>query len=124
MNNPDIKYEIFNKISFCPNCKENNHPLTSDLFLYYDFLKKIHSTVTVKRVIQKVAPIEAGFTPHIIKIDKVIDKEYVSYFLICSICESGLIYYEGKYVFDIKYENVSKGIMSIEKWNGLYNSLW
>lgn len=95
------------RVSFCLNCSKNNDPTKGQKFLvfgskgYHVYVAQSHGT--------------AGFTPHILRIHKVIGQNVV-YDSACGICDVSFGEVKDGHI-DIEVLNWRRGIIFLKNWN-------
>ena len=100
---------LITRVAFCENCFKEHNPHTNQLFLVYG------SSCNDFYIRQAKSNGTTGFTPHILKLIKVIG-ENVVYEKACGICD--IDFYEiqnGDYAFQVL--NWTRGMLTLQEWN-------
>ena len=100
------------RVQYCPECAKNERPKTNQLCLFYGAKRNGYFV----RGAIKIGTF--GYTPHILKLVKVIG-DTIIYESACSLNECGVDIWQtdeyGKYSFKVK--KWSRGSIPINQWN-------
>jgi hypothetical protein len=114
-----LKYQIFNRILFCPRCMINGRPHQEDPFLFFNNITQKYQALKIKEVPNVNQLYNQGFTPHLM-LRQAAGHRHVIYKPVCGICEVNLLVKpEGDFRYRILLTEVSDNNMKIERWNRL-----
>ncbi len=94
MENDFDSFEMFNSISFCPNCFMKGSPQNKDNFVFFNTIEDFYFIIEITNTKETFGPltnlglITKGFTPHIVSFLR--QKESYLFSTLCSICESDI----------------------------------